>query len=59
MGFQQNEANYNLYFLTGEVPLILVLYVDDIFLKGDERLIDDCKSNFAFEFEMKYLGLIH
>ena len=30
MGFQQSEADHNLYFLTDEVPLILVLYVDDL-----------------------------
>ena len=41
------------------MPLILVLYVDDLFLTGDERLIGDCKSNLAVEFEMKYLGLMH
>ena len=41
MGFQQSEAEHNLYFLSGEVPLILALYIDDLFLTGDERLIDD------------------
>ena len=41
------------------MPIILVLYVDDLFLTGDERLIDDCKSNLAIEFEMKDLGLMH
>ena len=41
------------------MPLILVLYVDDLFLIGDERLIGDCKSNLAMEFEMKDLGLMH
>ena len=51
--------NYNLYFLTSEVPLILVLYVDDLFLTGDERLIGDCKSNLTVEFGMKDLGLMH
>ena len=59
MGFQRSEADHNLYFLTGEVPLILVLYVDDIFLTGDERLIGDCKSNLAVELEMKDLGPMH
>ena len=44
-GFQQSEAYHNLYFLTSEVPLIPVLYVDDLFLTKDERLIGDCKSN--------------
>jgi hypothetical protein len=41
MGFQRSEADPNLYFLAGEVPLILVLYVDDLFLTGDEQLIVD------------------
>ena len=44
---------------TGEVPLILVLYVDDLFLTRDERLIGDRKSNLAVEFEMNDLGLMH
>ena len=51
-----------MYFLSGEVPLILVLlllYVDDLFLTGDKRMIDDCKSNLVVEFEMKNLGLMH
>ena len=59
MGFQRSEVDHNLYFLTSEVPLILVLYVDDLFLIGDERLIGDCKSNLVVEFEMKDLGLMH
>jgi hypothetical protein len=59
MGFQRSEVDPNLYFLTGEVPLILVLYVDDLFLTGDEQLIAECKGNLAAEFEMKDLGLMH
>ena len=59
MGFQWSETVHNLYFLTGEVPLILVLYVEDLFLTGDERLIRNCKSNLAVDFEMKDLGLMH
>ena len=59
MGFQRGEANHNLYFLTTEVPIILVLYVDDLFLTRDERLIGDYKSNLVVEFEMKDLELMH
>ena len=59
MGFQWSEVDHNLYFLTGEVPLILVIYVDDLFLTGYERLTRDCESNLAVEFEMKDLGLMH
>ena len=59
MGFKQSKADPNLYFLAGEVPLILVLYIDDLFLTGDEQLIADCEANLVAKFEMKDLGLMH
>jgi hypothetical protein len=59
MGFQRSVADPNLYFLARKNPLILVLYVDDLFLTGDEQLIADCKVNLVAEFEMKDLGLMH
>eukprot|EP00253_Pinus_taeda_P006796 PITA_06796 len=40
-------------------PLILVLYVDDLFLTGANPLIHQCKRELASEFEMKDLGLMH
>jgi hypothetical protein len=44
MGFEKSEADPNLYYiLVGEDPLILVLYVDDLFLTGLEKLIEGCK----------------
>ena len=50
----------NLYFKVVEnKPLILVLYVDDIFLIGEERLIVECQRELTSNFEMKYLGLMH
>ena len=60
MGFVKSEVDANLYYLMvgGEI-LILVLYVDDLFLTGSLRLIVDCKRNLAEEFEMKDLGLMH
>ena len=39
--------------------LIIVLYVDNLILTGDEKLIKSCKENLAREFEMKDLGLMH
>jgi len=39
--------------------VILLLYVDDLFLTGEENIIKDCKNNLIVEFEMKYLGPIH
>jgi hypothetical protein len=40
-------------------PVILLLYVDDLFLTGEEKLIAECKQRLAAEFEMKDLGLMH
>jgi hypothetical protein len=37
----------------------LILYVDDLFLKEDEKLIVRCKRELTSEFEMKDLGLMH
>ena len=39
--------------------LIIVLYVDNLILTGDELLIHSCKPDLAKEFEMKDLGLLH
>ena len=48
MGFVKSDADPNLYYLVVEnEPLILVLYVDDLFLIGSSRLIKDCKKNLA------------
>ena len=60
MGFTKSEVDSNLYYiLVGGEPLILVLYVDDLFLIGSEKLIEDCKRDLVVEFEMKNLGLMH
>jgi hypothetical protein len=40
-------------------PVILLLYVDDLFLTGEEKLIAECKQRLAAEFEMKDLDLMH
>ena len=41
-------------------PLILVLYVDDLFLTGNEKFIIWYKKKLASEFEMKdLLNLYH
>ena len=43
----------------GSAPLILVLYVDDLFFIATKRLIAGCKSELAAKFEMKDIGLMH
>jgi len=40
-------------------PVILLLYVDDLFLTGDESLIEEVKGKLSAEFEMKDLGSLH
>ena len=60
MGFTKSTADSNLYYkVVDGHTLILVLYVDDLFLTGAEKLIEWCKQQLASEFEMKDLGLMH
>ena len=60
MGFTKSDADPNLYYkVVNDEPLILVLYVDDLFLTRNEKLIIWCKKKLASEFEMKDLGLMH
>ena len=60
LGFEKSEADPNLYYLVeGEDPIILVLYVDDLFMTRVERLIVRCKLGLASEFEMKDIGFMH
>ena len=45
------KADPNLYYKVVEVePVILLLYVDDLFLTGNEKQIVECKKKFAEEF---------
>ena len=39
--------------------MILLLYVDDLFVTGIDGLIVDTKRNLAAEFKMKDLGMMH
>jgi hypothetical protein len=43
-GFTKSKADSNLYFkIMDNEPVILLLYVDDLFLTGEEKLITECK----------------
>ena len=56
LSFTRSNANPNLYFkVDREKPLILVLYVDDLFLTSADLLIHQRKRKLASEFEMKDL----
>jgi hypothetical protein len=59
LGFNKSVADANLYYkIVDDESLILILYVDDLFLTGAERLIAWCKHELASEFEMKDLGIV-
>ena len=60
MGFVKSDTDPNLYYLrVGDEMLILLLYVDDMFLTGSSKLIKDYKENLATEFNMKDLRQMH
>jgi hypothetical protein len=60
LGFNKSIVDPNLYYqIDGNECLILVLYVNDLFLTGSERLIVECKQAFTAKFEIKDLGLMH
>jgi hypothetical protein len=60
LGFSKSHADPNLYYkVVDNAPVILLLYVDDLFITGEESLIIQCKKELAFEFDMKDLGLMH
>jgi hypothetical protein len=44
LGFKKSVVDPNLYYhIVGDEFLILVLYVDNLFITGSERLIVECK----------------
>eukprot|EP00253_Pinus_taeda_P033819 PITA_33819 len=60
LGFTKSEVDAKLYHIVvkGEL-LIIVLYVDDLILIGDDQLIVSCKENLARDFEMKDMDPMH
>ena len=51
MGFAKSKFDPNLYFkVIEDEPVILLLYVDDLFLTGNEKQIVECKKKLAEEF---------
>ena len=48
MGFTKSKVDPNIYMkIIDDEPVILLLYVDDIFLTINEKQIKDCKKNLA------------
>jgi hypothetical protein len=60
LGFSKSIEDPNLYIkIVKNHRVILVLYVDDLFLTGEKHLIAQTKRELSAEFEMKDLGLMH
>ena len=60
MGFTKSKDDPNPYLKVVEYEhVILLLYVDNLFLTGNEKQLVECKKKLAEEFEMKDLGLMH
>ena len=60
LGFTKIKSNSNLYYkVEGDGIMILLLYVDDLFLTGEDKPINECKKKLVAEFEMKDIGMMH
>jgi hypothetical protein len=60
LGFTKSKDDSNLYFkVMNDEPMILLLYVDDLFLSREENLITECKKKLTSKFDMKYHDLMH
>ena len=61
LGFTKSKADSNLYYKVeeGNPVILLLVYVDDLFIIGVDGLIVDTKMMLVAEFEMKDLGLMH
>ena len=60
LGLTENKEDSNLCFkVEGGRPVMLRLYVDDLFLTGKVELIKVARRRIAVEFVMKDLGMVH
>ena len=60
LGFNKSKADSNLYCKVEHGnAVMLLLYVDDLFVTSMDGLITDTKRKLAAKFEMKDLGMMH
>ena len=60
LGFTKSKVDSNLYYkVEYGNPVILLLYVDELFVTVMDGLIADMKRKLATKFEMKDLGMMH
>ena len=60
LGFTKRKENSKLYYKVEDGnPVMLLIYVDDLFVIGMDGLIADTKRKLAAKFKMKDLGMMH
>ena len=60
LGFTKSKEDSYLYYkVTEGNPVILLLYVYELFVIGEDGLITDMKRYVIVEFDMKDLGMMH
>lgn len=60
IGFMKSFSDPNLQIKVVDNELVIILlYVDDLFVTGVECRIQECKKMLAAKFEMNDLGLMH
>ena len=60
LGFTESKADSNLYFkVVVRRAVILLLYVNDLFLIEKVELIKVSRRRLPTEFKMKELGMVH
>ena len=59
LGFTKSKAYSNLYFKVEEKrPVILLLYVNELFLIGNDEIVTDARRRWDTEFKIKYPGMM-
>ena len=60
LGFTKSKEDSNLFLrVEGEILVMHLLYVDDLFLIGKEEVLKVARRRIVVEFEMKDLGMMH
>ena len=60
LGFTKSKEDSKLYYkVVDEGLMIPFLYVDDIFLTGEENIIGECKKKLPAQFEIKDICMTH
>ena len=60
LGFTKSKEDSNLYFkVEDQIPVVAFLYLDDLFLTGEEKLITYPRRRISIKFEMKDLDMMH